>query len=1024
VRQTRDGVAFDASGLSVTVGGAGVSLAVGPDRAADRNRPSLPLAAAGCAAEAVEGGARCLSEAREDWFLAAAGGVEHMIIVDDVAPLTSVPVDFGALRASLESETSVAALDDEGHARFYYDGLAVWDAFHRPQTAWFDVKDGRLSIEIETDDTTVGPLTIDPLVSQGFIVTSGSGNCEGAPSVGLCFGAVSAVADFNGDGFADVVVGAPVYGNGQANEGKAEIFLGTATGLATTASTTFEPNVANAECGRGLAAADVDDDGDIDIVIGCSSTDQLSGGLNGGRGGLRVHLNGNGTNNGNVGTWSTTPNLTFVDAVDSFEYLFVDLVARDFDGDGAFEIYANAQRLAPAGAFLHVYRFSAGAAPVQRFQVGGTSSGNTVQLEDINLFNAAGIVVSQSNQAQVFQYNTVTNALDTTPIALVPATPISGVATVTLAVGDINGDNVDDIVLGTPNEASFAGRVRVYRTSGGNAWVEETPAIAGSAGDNMGSTVFIADLNRDLHEDLLFCAEDEFGFRGRCRVYGGSPTGLNRSVERLTRSGAPTPSEGIGRLGFIHAAGNLEGDGEPTLDLLLARGTTNSVEVIDGDPATLKSTNEILPESNQSFGFGRAVAMGDLNNDGFDDVAVGGSGWSTGRGAVFVMFGGPTADNVPDWCTKGSNATDAFGSALAVAKVRGSSAQPSLIVGAPEFDDTGLTNSGRIEVFHAPLTGGCNLSNAPLTVSQSFKGTVNNGRYGAAVANAANAINGNGDGVIVGAPAGKTGTAGLVEILPSAGAAGLTSTGKVQFLGSDAAINCNSFGSAVAGAGNVEGSNSRADLLVGADGCDSGGFTDNGKAFLIRSNTSAPLLSLSTWTFAGVASGDGLSTVAGLGDVSGDGVADFAVGAPLEANGAAADAGRVRVFRGHVSSVPSTTQAISMSTATNGSCGAVIVGNVDFNRDGRRDLAIGEPTNGSGATNGGRLRVFFGNATGLIDATPEVTINGSVTNGQFASALAVGDLKGDLYGDIAIVEPGYTNPTANEGRVFVRSGDW
>jgi FG-GAP-like repeat len=214
----------------------------------------------------------------------------------------------------------------------------------------------------------------------------------------------------------------------------------------------------------------------------------------------------------------------------------------------------------------------------------------------------------------------------------------------------------------------------------------------------------------------------------------------------------------------------------------------------------------------------------------------------------------------------------------------------------------------------------------------------------------------------------------------------------------------------VAGVGNADGTNARADILVGANLCDTNSRTANGKAFLIRSNAGAPLLSL--------------GVVAGVGDVSGDGVADFAVGAPLEENGATVDAGRVRVFRGNATGVPSSIQAISMSTAFSGACGSAIIGNIDFNRDGRKDIAVGEPTNANGAAGGGRVRVFFGNATGLIDEIPEVTINGTFIDGKFGSVLGAGDLKSDTYGDLAIVERGYANGQPTEGRVFVRSGEW
>ena len=48
-------------------------------------------------------------------------------------------------------------------------------------------------------------------------------------NVGVC---VAPAGDVNGDGYADVIVGADTYDIGQAEEGCAFVFLGSSTGLA------------------------------------------------------------------------------------------------------------------------------------------------------------------------------------------------------------------------------------------------------------------------------------------------------------------------------------------------------------------------------------------------------------------------------------------------------------------------------------------------------------------------------------------------------------------------------------------------------------------------------------------------------------------------------------------------------------------------------------------------------------------------------------------------------------------------
>jgi hypothetical protein len=87
-------------------------------------------------------------------------------------------------------------------------------------------------------------------------------------------------------------------------------------------------------------------------------------------------------------------------------------------------------------------------------------------------------------------------------------------------------------------------------------------------------------------------------------------------------------------------------------------------------------------------------------------------------------------------------------------------------------------------------------------------------------------------------------------------------------------------------------------------------------------------------------------------------------------------------------------------------------------------MIVGEPSYDNGLTNQGRVRVFFGNKTGIIDSTPEVTITGGGASRTLGAALASGDLLGDDYGDVAIGSPDYSNPSTGEGRVLVRSGQW
>jgi hypothetical protein len=80
---------------------------------------------------------------------------------------------------------------------------------------------------------------------------------------------IATAGDINGDGYSDVIVGADAYENGQMNEGRAYLYLGSASGLGASTAWTAEINQAYARFGWSVATAgDVNGDGYSDVIIG------------------------------------------------------------------------------------------------------------------------------------------------------------------------------------------------------------------------------------------------------------------------------------------------------------------------------------------------------------------------------------------------------------------------------------------------------------------------------------------------------------------------------------------------------------------------------------------------------------------------------------------------------------------------------------------------------------------------------------------------------------------------------------
>ena len=86
-------------------------------------------------------------------------------------------------------------------------------------------------------------------------------------------GSVSGAGDVNGDGYADMVVGAPYYSNGQTNEGAAFVYYGEETNPITFTGHIIT-NIADGV--HAVYAADLDNDGDVDVLSASHNDDKIA----------------------------------------------------------------------------------------------------------------------------------------------------------------------------------------------------------------------------------------------------------------------------------------------------------------------------------------------------------------------------------------------------------------------------------------------------------------------------------------------------------------------------------------------------------------------------------------------------------------------------------------------------------------------------------------------------------------------------------------------------------------------------
>ena len=92
---------------------------------------------------------------------------------------------------------------------------------------------------------------------------------QAGANLGSC---VAGAGDTNGDGYADIIVTAPLYDSGQTDEGAAFVFLGSPTGIASggpsNASAVLQSDQAGSHLGSSAAGArDVNNDGYDDVIV-------------------------------------------------------------------------------------------------------------------------------------------------------------------------------------------------------------------------------------------------------------------------------------------------------------------------------------------------------------------------------------------------------------------------------------------------------------------------------------------------------------------------------------------------------------------------------------------------------------------------------------------------------------------------------------------------------------------------------------------------------------------------------------
>ncbi len=394
--------------------------------------------------------------------------------------------------------------------------------------------------------------------------------------------------------------------------------------------------------------------------------------------------------------------------------------------------------------------------------------------------------------------------------------------------GDVNGDDIPDLIVGAPSYdgiQDFAGRAYLFLGPfDGDRAAQDADAVISAVnfGDNLGFSVASAgDTNGDGFDDLLVGARSN------------DAQGIQAGQAYLFR-------------GPIH--GELQ--------------VSDATAVISGE-----EFDEL----------GRTVAgVGDLNHDGFADIAVGAplaNGIAVSSGRVLVYYGpvsGPLTVADADAVIDGVTFNEMLGTSIAAAGDMNDDGTDDLVIGGPRPNLNG-SGTGHAYVFYGPATGHHSATEADAIL----EGEALNDEFGMSVAGGHD-VNGDGlDDLVIGASQFTGGRSGKAYVFNGPLQGFVSATNAAAVLPGESRESM--FGSSVAMPGDVDG-DGFADVLVGAQFDDSLAI-HGGRGFLyfgpLAGTVEASQAIVLTGSFGNFVG----ASVAPAGDLDGDDRADLLVGA-------------------------------------------------------------------------------------------------------------------------------------------------
>jgi hypothetical protein len=206
------------------------------------------------------------------------------------------------------------------------------------------------------------------------------------------------------------------------------------------------------------------------------------------------------------------------------------------------------------------------------------------------------------------------------------------------------------------------------------------------------------------------------------------------------------------------------------------------------------------------------------------------------------------------------------------------------------------------------------------------------------------------------------------------------------------------FGYSVSNAGDVNGASE--DVIVGAPYAEDFPRDNSGKAYIYTGSLFG-LYGPPIATLEGENDGDKFGTsVSTAGNFNGDSYDDVIIGAPEWNDGSDLNVGKVYIYYGGSGTFDTTADHTFTGEAATDEFGHSVSEAWDVDNDGYDDVVIGAPNNDAGASNAGRVYIYYGASS--ADSREDVYMTGQSASEKLGSAVAsAGDVNSDNYDDVA-----------------------